>query len=195
MVPSTVHNQPSGKQRSMHRGRRPRCAHIIFGCRAGMYARMGRYAIPAFPGVPARWRDAGPPAPQGAGGNAGSRQTPVWPLAPERRDQQGPPHAPLGPALSGHPDPPRLADAQRGQAGRRQSRPVASSPLRKARLSSHHPLPWLIIDSTRPGRGETRYTASEFALGNRSCQTEAEADVAVARCMLPCMSYSPHWLG
>ena len=156
MVQSTVHNQLSGKQRSMPRGRRPRFAHIVFCFRAGIYSLIVLYSIPAFPGVPARCRDAGPPALQGAGGNAGSRQTPVWPLAPERRDQQGPPHAPLGPALSGHPDPPRLADAQRGQAGCRQSRPVAESPLRTARLSTHHPLPWLIIDSTRPGEREQK---------------------------------------
>ena len=114
---------------------------------------MGRYAIPAFPGVPALCRDAGPPAPEGAGGNAGSRQTPVWPLAPGRRDQQWPPHAPLGPALSGRLAHPRLAGPHRGQARRRQSRPVASSPLRTARLSTHHPLPWLIIDISR-SRGE-----------------------------------------
>ncbi len=59
MVQSPIQNQPPVKQRSMPRGRRPRFAHIIFGCRAGIYSLIGLYSIPAFPALPALWRDAG----------------------------------------------------------------------------------------------------------------------------------------
>ena len=53
---SPIQNQPSVKQCSMPGGRRPRFAHIICGCRAGIDSLIGLYAIPSFPALPPLWR-------------------------------------------------------------------------------------------------------------------------------------------
>ena len=175
MVPSTVHNQPSGKQRSMHWGAPPalrasrlrRSSRNIFS-----HWPLFKTCIPRTPPRSLSGRRSSRP-------RRGGRQRGLTPNASmaagvrSSRPSMATSRAPLAGTFRA-PGPPRLADAQRGQAGRRQSRPVASSPLRPARLSTHHPLPWLIIDSTRPGEREQKIP-SPWRLSTRQFHRDRES--------------------
>ena len=156
MVQSPVHNQPSVKQRSMPGGplalrssrlrlsSRNICAHgpLCNTCipRSARSLSGRRDSRPRRGG---RQRGLTPNASLAAGARSSSPS-----MAPSR--------APVACTLAGRPDRPRLADPQRGQAGRRHSWPGAASLLRTARLSTYHPRPWLIIHISRSREREQK---------------------------------------